>query len=128
MRRSTRGALLLASLLMTSCGESAGFRIDDVSVSPEDIPVNTPSAAFLSVNASVIGERHEVLDVWVDSDEGAIWIDLEKKVDPRWSGKVPLAAFQGFVVGDYFLDVHARDYAGREITLENAVRFRIEPN
>lgn len=128
MRRTSRGALLLASLLMFSCGESAGFRIDDVSISPEDIPVNTPSAAFLSVNASVIADRREILDVWIDSDEGSIWIDLEKRADPKWSGSVPLAAFQGFVVGEYFLDVHARDHSGREITLENAVRFRIEPD
>lgn len=128
MRRSSRGALLLASLLMTSCGDSAGFRIDDVTINPEDIPVNTPSGAFLSVNASVIADRREILDVWVDSDEGAIWLELERRADPKWSGSLPLSVFEGFVVGDYFLDVHARDHSGREITLENAVRFRIEPD
>lgn len=121
------GSILLLSCGL-SCGDSAGFRIDDVSISPEEIPVNTPSSEFLSVNVSVVADRREILDVWVDSDEGAIWIDLEKRAEPRWTGRVPLSAFQGFVVGDYFLDVHARDLSGKEVTLENAVRFRIEPS
>lgn len=120
--------LLGTAIFLASCGDSAGFRIDDVSISPDEIPVNTPSAELLSINVSVIADRREILDVWVDSDEGSIWIDLEKRNDPRWTGTVPLSAFVGFVVGDYYLDVHARDYSGKEITLENAVRFRIEPS
>lgn len=113
-------------LLCTSCGGGeAGFRIDDVRVSPEEVPVNIASGDPLRVTCTVFNDLHEITEVWANSDEGDLWIALEQDANVRWGGALPLTSLNGFAAGDYFIDVHALDLAGRQIELKDAVRLRI---
>ena len=126
-RRSVLVALLVALLLAAAgCGAGEpGFLIDQVSINPDDIPLNSQSTDEIRIAASVINDRHEVVDVLVTSDEGSIWIEMVEGRYPRWSGSVPVAAFYGFPIGDYWFDFEARDTTGRTVSLEDAVRLEI---
>ena len=128
MRGSVATRVLLALLAgsAAACGEGeAGFRIDNVSVTPNDFPINSTSTETLDIRASVYNDRQEVLEVLARSDEADIWIDLLPGRYPRWSAEVPIFQFQGYEIGDYWLDFEARDASGRFVRLEDAVRIEI---
>lgn len=117
---------LLLLVLLPACGGETGFRINDVTVSPSAVPIHPDVEGTVQVGAEVLHDRQEVLRVWVTSEEGPLWIEMEPRAHPRWSGGLPFRALRGFPAGTYRLDVHASDAAGREVVLDDAVRFRIE--
>ena len=120
------GALAALLLLAAGCGgEASGFRIDFVSVSPDDFPLFSGSSEDIAIKADVFNDRHEVLEVLVTSDQAPIWIELEPGRYPRWSIDVPIVDFQGYAIGTYWLDFEARDAADRDVSLKNAVRIKI---
>jgi hypothetical protein len=120
-----RGILFSIPFALACGGADPGFRIDDVSVAPDDVPVDTDSTDPLKVGASIFHDRFEVSDAWVDSEEGALFIPLTQGAFPRWTGSIPLTHLHGFPAGVYFLDFHATDAAGREVVLDDGVRLRI---
>ncbi len=120
-----KGILFFVPFALACGSVDPSFRIDDVSVSPDDVPVNPATTDPLKVGAAVYHDRFEVTEVWVDSEEGALWIALEQKNSPRWAGEIPLTSLQGFPAGTYYLDFHAIDAAGREVILDDGVRLRI---
>lgn len=127
-----RSAILVPVLatfaaLAASCGEGdAGFRIDDVRLSPDDLPFNSLSADDIRISAEVWNDRQEVLEVLVRSDEAPLlWIELLPGTYPKWSAEVPITDFSQYPVGEYWLDFQARDSANRVVRLEDAVRLRI---
>lgn len=126
--RMVRRPLLLSAMLaaLPACGGETGFRINDVTVSPSALPINPDVDGTVQVGAEVLHDRQEVLRVWVTSEEGPLWIEMEPRANPRWSGALPFGALYGFPARTYRLDVHALDAAGREVILDDAVRFRIE--
>lgn len=122
---------IFAAALVAGCGHGTpGFVIDDVSLSPNDIPVDTTSNQLLKVQATVTDDLHDVTDVWANSDEASFWLDLAVNpfVNDQYSATIPLSVFRGYPVGDYYIDLHALDSAGRQVDLANAVRLRIRPN
>lgn len=124
MRRSRVAALLL--LAISGCGGTeTGLRIDQVSISPDDIPLNSTSSEDIRISAQVFADRHEVVEVLVRSDEAMIWIDMLPGTYPKWSATVPVTDFQGYPIGSYWIDIEARDAAHRVVKLENAVRLKI---
>lgn len=121
-----RRALLLLPFLLAACGGGTdGFRIDNVSLSPDDVPIDTTGVEILKMGADVFDDLHDVSAVWVVSQQGPFWLDLVRGNDAHWSASVPLTALHGFPSGNYVLDVHAQDEAGRSIVLAGAVRLRI---
>ena len=124
MMRSALAALLL---LAAGCGgASDGFRIDQVSVSPNDIPLGSSSNDPIRLSASVVNDRQDVEEVWADCDEGIVWFELLPSTYPRWKGTIPMVALQSFPAGEYYLDLHARDVAGDTVDLTNAVKLTVQ--
>ena len=122
-----RAALLL--LAISGCGGTeAGFRIDQVSINPDDIPLSSSSPEDIRISAQVFADRHEVVEVLVRSDQAILWLDMVPGTYPKWTATVPIADFQGYPIGSYWIDIEARDAAHRTVTLENAVRLRIREN
>lgn len=120
--------LCAASLIVviSGCGGGeAGFRIDGVTLSPNDIPLNSQSSDVIKISASVYDDRHEVLEVLVRSEEAFLWVDMEPGRYPKWSVSVPIETFAGFEVGSYWIDIEARDDGNRVRTLDDAVRLQI---
>ena len=122
-----RAILFAVSLFVAvGCGGTEpGFRIDDVSISPNDIPLNSQSSADIKITASVYNDRHEVFEVLARSDEALLWVDLEQGSYPKWSITIPIAIFEDFEIGDYWIDIEARDDGNRVRRIEDAVRFQI---
>jgi hypothetical protein len=122
-----RWVLAAACLLAVfGCGGSEpGFRIDQVSISPDDIPLNSTSNEDIRISALVFSDRHDVVEVLVRSDEAFLWLDMIPGRYPKWSVSVPVSEFQGYPVGSYWLDIEARDDADRTLILEDAVRLKI---
>lgn len=122
-----RSILAATGLLAVSgCGGTEpGFRIDQVSITPDDIPLNSTSNEDIRISAQVFSDRHEVIEVLVRSDEAFLWLDMIPGRYPRWSVSVPVSDFQGYPVGSYGLDIEARNDADRTLTLEDAVRLKI---
>lgn len=130
-RRAFAGVVLrsLAGLALASaasCGGTLpGFRIDNVSITPADIPVGTQSTELLRLSADVIDDNHEVLSAWASFEEAPITLDLGRGTDPRWSGSIQVRSLGGLAVGTYRIDLHAQDDAGRSIVLTDAVRLQV---
>lgn len=120
-----RRALLVPLFLAASCGGSAGFRIDNVSLSPDDVPVNPGGVEMLKLSADVFDDRHDVLDAWFVAEDAPVWFDLQRGTGAHWSAIVPLHELDGLPAGTYRFDVHASDDAGRSIVLVDAVRLKI---
>ena len=123
--------LFLAALLTSACGESEpGFRIDDVRLSPDDLPYNSLSSEDIRISADVWNDRQEVLEVLVRSDEAPLlWLELLPGARyPKWSTTVPIVDFSQYAVGEYWLDFEARDSANRVVRLEDAVKLEIRDN
>src|SRR5438105_15609849 len=104
------GALrwIFLAVALTSCGHGTpGFVIDNVSISPTDFPVSTTSTQKLKIQATVTDDLHDITDVWASSDEASFWLDLATSVETadEYSGTLPLTAFTGYPVGDYFIDL-----------------------
>jgi hypothetical protein len=121
-------SFLAAAWLLAVCGcggTEPGFRIDQVSITPDDIPLNSTSNEEIRISANVYNDRHEVFEVLVRSDEAFLWLDMVPGRYPKWSVTVPVSDFRGYPVGSYWLDIEARDDAARTLTLEDAVRLRI---
>lgn len=124
MRRWVIAAVGL--LAVCGCGGSEpGFRIDQVTITPDDIPLNSTSNEEIRISAQVFSDRHEVIEVLVRSDEAFLWLDMIPGRYPRWSVTVPVSDFQGYPVGSYGLDIEARDDAERSLRLDDAVRLKI---
>lgn len=116
----------LVGAVLTGCGGTEpGFRIDGVTIVPNDIPLNSQSSEDIKISASVFNDRHEVFEVLVRSDEAFLWLDMEPGRYPKWSVSVPIETFAGYAVGDYWIDIEARDDGNRTRRLEDAVRFQI---
>lgn len=114
--------------LMAVCGcgaNDAGFRIDQVTIAPDDIPLNSTSNEDVRISAQVYDDRHEVVEVLVRSDEAFLWADMLPGRYPKWSARIPVADFAGYSVGTYWIDIEARDDADRRIELEDAVKLTI---
>ena len=121
-----RLVLLALFLAAGACGGGEpGFRIDQVSVKPDDIPILSVSNESIKISALVYNETHEVTEVLVRSDEALLFVDLIPGRYPKWTGEVPVTDFYGYTLGSYWLDVEARDDGNRVIVLDDAVRFRI---
>ena len=123
-----RRALLLPIFFALGCGGSSGFRIDNVALSPEDVPVNPGGTETLHFSADIFDDLHVVTSAWVQTENGPLWIDLVRGVDPHWSVTVPLSALNGLPVGTYRFDIHAEDDGGRRVLLQDAVRLKIRLN
>ena len=61
----------------------------------------------------------------VRSDEALLWIDMEPGKEPKWSVSIPIELFAGYPLGDYWIDIEARDSGNRTRRLDDAVRFQI---
>lgn len=123
-----RAILCAASLLAASSGCGGiepGFRIDDVSLKPNDIPLNSQSSEDIKISASVYDDRHEVVEVLARSDDALLWIELLPNRYPKWSVTVPIEMFEGYEIGTYWIDIEARDEAYRTRRLDDAVRLEI---
>ena len=120
-----RRALLLALFLVAACGGDASFRIDNVSLTPDDVPINPGGTEMLRVSADVFDDLHDVTNAWVQSETGSIWIDLTRGTGSRWSATMPLTIVDGFPAGTYRFDFHAEDDGGRRIVLPDVVRLKI---
>ncbi len=118
---------LLCAVLIGCGGPFPPIRIDDVSLVPEDIPLNSGSAEPIRIAATVTGHVQEIAEVWVDCEEAPLRMEMMRTGDTRWTAAVPVRALQGFPAGRYRLDLHARDAAAREATLDDAVVLRITP-
>lgn len=125
-----RAAILVTVLaaLSGACGDIPnGFRIDDVRLTPDDLPYNSLSEEALRISADVHNDRQEVLEVLVRSDEAPLlWVELlPASRQPKWSTELPIFVFAGYPVGEYWLDFEARDTADRVVTLDDAVKLEI---
>ena len=125
MRRACKPLLLAAFAAVACGGNSTGFRIDNVSLSPDDIPIASSSSAPLNIGADVFDDTHEVLSAWVVSEDGRFWIQLERGTDPHWGASIPLSRLSALPAATYRFDVHAEDDAGRALVLVDAVRMKI---
>lgn len=113
-------------VVLSGCGGTEpGFRIDSVTISPNDIPLNSQSTEDIKVSASVYDDRHDVFEVLVRSDDAFLWVDMVPGKYPKWSVSIPIALFEGFEVGDYWIDIEARDEGDRTRRLDDAVRLQI---
>jgi hypothetical protein len=128
VRRRIPSTLVFLASALSGCGGAAGFRIDNVTLSPDDIPVSTSSPESLHVGADVFDDNHLVTNVWVTSASNTFWLDLIEGTDPHWSAAIPLANLAGFPAGNYVFDVHAVDDAGRTIVRTDAIRLKIQLN
>lgn len=118
-------SLLLAPLWSGCGGEDPGFRIDQVTISPDDLPVNSLSDEDVRIAALVFNDRHDVLEVLVRSDDAMLWAEMIPGRYPKWSVRIPVAEFSGYPIGKYDIDIEARDDANRLLVLENAVTLTI---
>jgi hypothetical protein len=125
MRASAWAVWLSMGLLCGCGGEEAGFRIDQVTITPDDLPLNSQSTEEIRISALVYDDRHEVEEVLVRSDEAFLWVDMVPGRYPKWSARIPVGDFTGFPIGTYWIDIEARDDADRTLVLENAVNLRI---
>ena len=126
MRAWVGAIFLLLVPLGSGCGgEEAGFRIDQVTLTPDDLPVNSPSDEDVRLSALVYNDRHDVLEVLVKSDDAMLWAEMIPGRYPKWTVRIPVADFSGYPIGAYDLDIEARDDANRTLVLENAVTLRI---
>ena len=124
--RAWVGAMTLVSGLLCGCGgEDAGFRIDQVTLAPDDLPVNSQSTEDVRISALVFNDRHEVLEVLVRSEEAVLWVDMIPGRYPKWTAHVPVTDLSGFPIGTYWIDIEARDDADRTLVLDNAVKLVI---
>ena len=121
-------ASILAVAAAAGCGRGAqGFVIDQVTISPDSVPIGSTSTEKLKVGAQVSDDIHQVLSVWATSEGNQIWIDLKqsKTTEGSFSGSIPVSSLVGFPVGDYWFDLHATDDGGREVDLTHAVKLHI---
>lgn len=113
-------------VVMSGCGGTeTGFRIDNVTITPDDLPLNSQADEDVRISALVYDDNHDVLEVLVRSDEAILWIDMIPGRYPKWSASVPVGDFAGYPIGDYWMDIEARDDANRRVKLENAVKLSI---
>ena len=120
---------MLVAAAAAGCGRGTpGFVIDQVTISPDAVPLGSTSTEKLKIGAQVGDDLHQVLSVWATSGDNRIWIDLKqsKTTEGSWSGSIPISSLAGFPVGDYWFDLHATDDGGREVDLTRAVMLRIE--
>jgi len=108
-------------------GGTPGFVIDQVTITPDTIPIGSTSTQPLKISAQVTDDRHQILSVWATSEGNQVWIDLpeSKTTWGTYSGSIPVSDLQGFPVGDYWFDLHATDDGGREVDLTRAVKLHI---
>src|SRR3954467_9146231 len=115
-----RIALAMFLAVVAGCGRGApGFVIDQVTITPDSMPIGSTSTQPLKIGAQVNDDLHQVLSVWATSESGAIWIDLQESqaTSGSYSGAIPVSSLSGFALGDYWFDVHATDDGGREVDL-----------
>ena len=125
MRRWVTAIALLLVAAGGCGGTENGFRIDNVTISPDDLPINSQADENVRISALVYDDNHDVLEVLVRSDEALLWIDMIPGRYPKWSVSVPVSDFSGYTIGDYWIDIEARDDANRRVKLENAVKLTI---
>lgn len=123
MRRWVTAMALLAA---SGCGGTeADFRINNVTITPDDLPLHSQADENVRITAQVFADRHEVVEVLVRSDEALLWIDMIPNRYPKWSASVPVSDFAGYPIGTYWIDIEARDDADRRVELEDAVKLQI---
>ena len=128
IRRASLAHLVALVAISAGCGRGTpGFVIDQVTISPDTIPIGSTSTQPLKISAEVTDDLHLILSVWATSEGNQIWIDLPQSTTAQdtYSGSIPVSDLSGFPVGDYWFDLHATDDGGREVDLTHAVKLHI---